>query len=39
MGLEIGDVVGFKKDIDYRFKIDGKEYIRIPEDRLLYVEV
>ena len=39
MGLEIGDVIGFKKDIDYRFKIDGKEYIRIPEDRLLYVEV
>jgi co-chaperonin GroES (HSP10) len=39
MGLELGDIIGFQKDIDYRFKIDGKEYIRIPEDRLLYVEV
>jgi co-chaperonin GroES (HSP10) len=39
MGLKVGDVVGFEKNIDYRFKIDGKEYIRIPEDRFLYVEV
>ena len=39
LGLKVGDVVGFKKGIDYRFKIDGKEYIRIPEDYLDYAEV
>lgn len=39
MGLKVGDVIGFEKNIDYRFKIDGQEYIRIPEDRFLYVEV
>lgn len=39
MGLAVGDVCAFRKNIDYRFKIDGKEYIRIPESELLYVEV
>jgi co-chaperonin GroES (HSP10) len=39
LGLKVGDVVGFKKGIDYRFKIDGKEYIRIPQDYLDYAEV
>jgi co-chaperonin GroES (HSP10) len=38
LGLEIGDVVGFKKNMDYRIKIDGKEYYRTPVDRLMYVE-
>lgn len=39
LGLKVGDVVGFRKGIDYRFKIDGKEYIRIPQDYLDYAEV
>ena len=39
LGIKVGDVIGFRKGIDYRFKIDEKEYIRIPEDYLLYVEV
>ena len=39
MGLSIGDVCAFRKNIDYRFKINGKEYIRIPESELLYVEI
>lgn len=39
LGLKVGDIVGFKKGIDYRFKIDEKEYIRIPTDYLLYAEV
>lgn len=39
LGLKVGDVVGFKKGIDYRFKINGKEYIRIPQDYLDYIEV
>jgi co-chaperonin GroES (HSP10) len=38
LGLEVGDVVGFKKNMDYRIKIDGKEYYRTPVDRLMYVE-
>lgn len=39
MGLSAGDVCAFRKNIDYRFKINGKEYIRIPESELLYVEI
>lgn len=39
MGLSVGDVCAFRKNIDYRFKINGKEYIRIPESELLYVEI
>ena len=39
LGLKVGDIVAFKKGIDYRFKINGKEYIRIPEDYIDYVEV
>ena len=39
LGLEVGDVVGFKKNMDYRIKIDGKEYYRTPVDRLMYVEI
>ena len=26
IGAKVGDVVGFKKNMDYRIKIDGKEY-------------
>ena len=39
MDIKVGDIVGFKKGIDYRFKIDEKEYIRMPTDYLLYAEV
>lgn len=39
LGLKVGDVVGFKKNMDYRIKIDGKEYYRTPADRLMYVEI
>lgn len=38
LGLEIGDVVGFKKNMDYRIKIDGKEYYRTRAEDLMYVE-
>ena len=38
MGLISGDVVGFKKNRDYRIKIDGKEYYRTRSEDLLYVE-
>ncbi len=39
LGLEIGDVVGFRKNMDYRIKIDGKEYYRTRAEDLMYVEV
>ena len=39
MGLEVGDIVGFKENRDYRITIDGKEYYRTRLDDLLYVEV
>jgi len=38
LGLHIGDVVGFKKNMDYTFKVDGKEYFRTRTQDLLYVE-
>lgn len=38
MGLEVGDVVGFKENRDYRLTIDGKEYYRTRTEDLLYVE-
>ena len=38
IGLEGGDVVGFKENRDYRITIDGKEYYRTRLDDLLYVE-
>ena len=37
-GLKKGDVVGFKKNHDYRFKIDGLEYYRTRVEDLLYVQ-
>lgn len=39
IGVEVGDVVGFKENRDYRIKIDGKEYYRTRVEDLLYVEV
>ena len=38
LGLEVGDVVGFKENRDYRIKIDGKEYYRTRTEDLMYVE-
>jgi len=39
VGLEVGDVVGFKKNMDYRIKIDGKEYYRTRIQDLMYKEL
>ena len=39
MGLEKGDVVGFKENRDYRIKIDGVEYYRTRAEDLMYVEI
>ena len=39
VGLEKGDVVGFKKNRDYRIKIDGKEYYRVAVTELLYKQL
>jgi len=36
LGVSNGDVVGFKKNRDYRIKIDGKEYYRVAVTELLY---
>tara|TARA_R110000851_G_scaffold293622_3_gene448212 strand:- start:50 stop:625 length:576 start_codon:yes stop_codon:yes gene_type:complete len=36
LGLNIGDVVGFKKNMDYSFKVDDKEYFRTRAEDLLY---
>jgi len=38
LGLEIGDVVGFRKNMDYRIVIDDKEYYRVRAEDLMYVE-
>lgn len=38
LGLEVGDVVGFKKNMDYRFKIDDVEYYRVDYTDIFYVE-
>ena len=39
LGLEVGDIVGFKKNRDYRITIDGTEYYRTRAEDLMYVEV
>lgn len=36
IGVSHGDVVGFKKNRDYRIKINGKEYFRVAVTELLY---
>ena len=40
MGLEPGDIVGFKQNRDYRLTIDGQEYYRTRAEDLygVYVE-
>jgi hypothetical protein len=39
LGISKGDVVGFKKNMDYRIKIDGQEYYRVRSEDLLYAEI
>jgi len=36
LGVSSGDTVGFKKNRDYRIRIDGKEYYRVAVSELLY---
>jgi len=38
LGLKVGDVVGFAKNMDYRITIEGKEYYRVRAEDLMYVE-
>ena len=38
LGLKVGDIVGFKKNRDYRITICDKEYYRTRAEDLLYVE-
>ena len=38
MGLKIGDIVGIKRDMDYKIIIDDKPYYRVRAEDLLYVE-
>ena len=38
LGLEVGDVVGFRKNMDYRITIEGTEYYRVRAEDLMYVE-
>jgi co-chaperonin GroES (HSP10) len=37
LGVKVGDVVGFRKNMDYRIMIDGEEKYRVDSDDLLYV--
>lgn len=36
LGVAVGDIVGFRKNMDYRFKIDGEEFYRTRAQDLLY---
>lgn len=38
LGIFPGDVVGFKKNMDYRFKIDDVEYYRVDYTDIFYVQ-
>jgi len=38
LGVEPGDIVGFKQNRDYRIKIDDTEYFRVRAEDLMYVE-
>ena len=38
LGLKVGDIVGIKKDMDYKIFIDDKPYYRTRSEDLLYVE-
>ena len=39
VGAKVGDVVGFRKNMDYRVTIDEKEYYRTRAEDLMYVEI
>ena len=39
LGLKEGDVVGFRKNMDYRITIDGTEYYRVRAEDLMYKEL
>jgi|TARA_R100000084_G_scaffold73087_1_gene32684 hypothetical protein len=39
LGIKKGDIVGFKKNMDYRIVIDGQEYYRVRAEDLLYAEI
>jgi len=39
LGLEVGDVVGFRKNMDYRVTIEEKEYYRVRAEDLMYKEI
>ena len=38
LGLEVGDIVGIKKNRDYEITIDGNTYFRVRAEDILYVE-
>tara|TARA_Y100001937_G_C7095878_1_gene320043 strand:- start:437 stop:1036 length:600 start_codon:yes stop_codon:yes gene_type:complete len=38
LGLKVGDIVGFKKNMDYDMIVDGKPYGRVRAQDLLYVQ-
>ena len=38
LGLKVGDVVGFRKNMDYRITIENTEYYRVRAEDLMYVE-
>ena len=37
LGVSVGDTVGFKKNMDYTFKVDGEDHFRTRTTDLLYV--
>ena len=39
LNLQVGDVVGFRKNMDYRITIEGKEYYRVRAEDLMYKEI
>jgi hypothetical protein len=39
LGIKKGDIVGFKKNMDYRITIDDQEYYRVRAEDLLYAEI
>ena len=39
LGLKVGDVVGFRKNMDYRITIEEKEYYRVRAEDLMYKEI
>jgi len=39
LGIKQGDIVGFKKNMDYRITIDDQEYYRVRAEDLLYAEI